>query len=285
MGLNLGTFIATGTQAGAQVAGALPSSSPGSNQPAIATLGTFSGLAATAGAAGVAAAGGVASVSATAAGGGLLGAGAAALNALPIVGSIIAGLAIIALKIFKGADPRQVPASKIVETFNVAKRLIGYAYMHGMIDREQALQGIEYLHQVGLQLYQKNAAALGSTITQNSIINLENGIVTSINAINSYTPTLQESLDVSQVPGWSIEINPYTGAKDGRNIYPESVAAGYGLAQEYLKAVGSNPISQAVSTVSGLIDKAAASVGIKSSSLKTLGLAAIGVLLVKRFLI
>lgn len=283
MGINLGALIPV-VGAGGQIAGALPSSSPGSNQGTFATVGTISSLAATGGAAGVAAAGGTASVAATAAGGGLSGAAATTLAVLPVVGAVIAALAIIALKIFKGADPRQVPASKIVEAFNVAKRLIGYAYMHGMITQDEALAGIEYLRQVGHQLYQQNAAALGPTITANSVANLDGGLNDSLTAIQTHSPTSKETLDVSQVANWSIKINPYTGANDGRDIYPESVAAGYGIAQKYLETIGQGVVGGALSVVNGVTDKIAASIGISGSMVKVLAAGLAGLLLLKRFI-
>ncbi len=120
--------------------GGLFGGGPGSNQPAFSKVGAGTGL--------VAAGGGAAAGTAA----------ASALAATSGIGALLIPVILLLSKTFKGADPFQVPASRIEQAFEVGSDNLYLVARSGMISKAEAAQGMQIFLQKGIEYYDQTIA-------------------------------------------------------------------------------------------------------------------------------
>jgi hypothetical protein len=186
--------------------GGLFGGSPGSNQPAFAKVGAVTGI-------GFA----VASI----------------VTPIPIAGQILGPVIALLSKIFKGADPFQVPASRIEQAFEAGSdNLLLIAQSNGMISREEAAQGMQIFLQKGIEYYDQMVARDPriQRAAEKGKRNMSQVIQDEIRGVLAKPVLKMQPIDLGEarklylragLPGW----------------YPESLQAGANLADEFLNAI------------------------------------------------
>jgi hypothetical protein len=154
---------------------------------------------------------------------------------VPIL-DIVAVAGTIASLIFKGADPRQVPASKIEQVFEAAADKINAAKGAGMITRDQASALMDQFIQMGDQVYQQNP-----TLGLNTGSPGGKGIANMTSVIQA-----EKNSSKMQLPdNVTIEINPdaakgYYPTTGTSGWYSESISAADQVASQALAALPKN---------------------------------------------
>lgn len=185
---------------------------------------------------------GVASTTGTALGMGATGLLGGAVGAATL--GIGAAAAIIASLVFHGADPNQVPAAKINQTFIGASDKLAAAHANGMITKEQATSGMEWLKSEAQALWQQYPTLAGSTNSK---------ISSTLSQIDSVV-TAEESGAKMQVPdNITVEINPdavsgYYPTAGTSGWYSDSIKAANQIASTYLSSLPKNFPTTAEST-------------------------------------
>lgn len=195
-----------------------------------------------------------------------------ALTVVAIAGAwaaVLVPVLIILAKIFKGADPRQVPASQIEQAFEAASDNLYVVAKVGMITKEQAAYGMQLFLQKGVEYYaqmpQLGKAGNKGAGNMGKIIKDE---ITAVLALPVVAPvpiniTKAHALYKANFPG------------GGKGWYAKSVEAGNKLADDFLKAVqeaGSSPAQAAAGSASGPGATAAAVAAVAGSPSKLFGL-------------
>jgi hypothetical protein len=184
------------------------------------------GAIATGAAAAVAAAGGAASAAAS--GGILLAATAAgpfAAIAIPVL--------ILLSRLFKGADPRQVPASEIEQMFEAAADNFYALAKVGMIDIQDAAHAMQILIEQGAAYYQKvpNLGRAGGKGIANMTAVIQAEIDATL-ALPSNIPVIP--VDIAVAHGYYIS---------GAGWYASSIAGANKLTDNFLVSYSRSPIS------------------------------------------
>lgn len=184
---------------------------------------------------------------------------------VPVIGGIVAGVALIAALIFKGADPRQVPASKIEQVFQGAADKLYRAVQAGMITVDQAVAGMEMFIDMGKEIYSQNPSLGAATNSPGG-----KGIANMVKVIEA------EEAAARQLHGTAIkaEIDPnavknFYPTQGTSGWYSESLAAADQVAGDYLAGLPRNfatPVKavQAAGTV-------AAEASVTDGSIQVLG--------------
>lgn len=232
----------TGLNSAASVAGQIPAS-PGVNQKIFGVAAGVTGLVGTGAALAVAAAGGTASAAAS--GGALL----AATAAGPLA-AILIPVMILLSRIFKGADPRQVPASQIEQAFEVAADNLYAVAKAGMVTKAQAASGMQVFLQKGVEYFGQMQSQL-ATAGNKGAANMGKVIRDEITAVLALPVVAPVPVDLAKAQVLYKANLPGGGA----GWYPKSVAAGNNLADEFLKAMvteGTSPAQVAAGPVAAL---------------------------------
>jgi hypothetical protein len=123
--------------------------------------------------------------------GGLLGI-TSATTAATVVGAVISGIVLAASLIFHGADPNQVPAAKIEQTYEAIADWIQRLFEAGAIDKQTALALFNSLIQGAQQ------AEYSNPIAQRDPRPFKNGAAHAQMVINKYNvPKVQGAADVT----------------------------------------------------------------------------------------
>lgn len=180
------------------------------------------------GAAAGATAAGIAAVSGTS----IAAAGATAAPLTLGISAAVAGLAALVSTFFKGANPLQVPAAKVEQTFELACDNLWTFYKLGMLSKDAALQGMRDMLTAGQQSLQAlilqfpgSQADITKAVNKGQV-NMAKTINAEMAGFSVYTPP------VSNVPlDFSTAQSQFTG---GPGWYPESLAASLQLTQQWV---------------------------------------------------
>jgi|GEM_PF-5494337 len=175
--------------------------------------------------------------------------------AIPIAGAVVAGLALLAGLIFHGADPRQVPASKIEQSFEAAADKLHEMMLAGMISVAQAVAGQQACIAAVRAMMDQYHSQLGDKIYSGTIANVTKVINDQIAQTQAHAalPGVPTTLQV-QPSSVILEIDPNSASKyypqDGTaGWYPESVQSGDTLVNHYLSTLPENfPVATTFST-------------------------------------
>lgn len=140
---------------------------------------------------------------------------------------IAPGLSLIG-KIFHGADPRQVPASKIEQAFEAAAKNLYALAKAGMITVEQALTGMQSFLQTGLGYYTQMSGQLGKA-GEAGKVTLAQKINEQISKTSILPATTAVPLDLAKAHALYIQKQP--------GWYDESVDAATQLTDQYLQSL------------------------------------------------
>jgi hypothetical protein len=118
----------------------------------------------------------------------------------------IPALIAIAKKLFRGADPAQVPAAQIEQAFEAAANNLYYVAQAGMISKEQAAAGMQVFLQQGIEYEGKanlGAAAQKGAANMTKVIQAEITGVMSLGAISAVPLDLAKARTLYQTgSGW-----------------------------------------------------------------------------------
>ena len=226
-----------GTSTAAGVLGAI-NAGPGANQSVF----QFAGLAAS----GIATASAFAAsaVSAAAAAGATVSGSTAFLAAAGPWGALAAGVIAVLAVIFKGADPRQVPASQVEQCFELAGLIVSEASVRGYITPTEASAAQQSFWQLALQYEQQQVAPLGGNAYSRAVKNLNQVFGVQVQTSNGRAPAAPLALDVEAAvhcfsaspPGW----------------YAQSITAGQELARQYFEhLLASRPAASTAPSLGG----------------------------------
>ncbi len=163
--------------------------------------------------------------------------GALTAGSATIVGAIVAVAVLIILKLFKGADPRQVPAAKIEQMFEAAADNLYALWANGMITRNEANAGMDWLSQAGTQFFTQHP-------------NLFDGNFSSGPGSRGVR-NMQQVIQAEKVPATPVKIKVEKDVALAHTFYPnlpigpghwykEGVQMGQQLADEYVDALPKN---------------------------------------------
>lgn len=208
----------------------------------------------------------------------------AASDPEPISKAIISMLADIS-SFFHGANPLQVPASKIVESFQLYVHNLFRLVREGWISQSEAQFGMQAALQAGTQyLQQSNLGSAG----QAGVVNLQQAINQSISALGGLSGVaLKPEIDINSARMLYVGNTHGYDETDARILYPESVQAAMRLTDSFLTSLPArSAVSTVLSTVEGGVNQAVSalgtSLGIDTSTLKTLALILVGVIVLKK---
>ena len=164
-------------------------------------------------------------------------------SAATIVGLVATPVLILIGKIFHGADPRQVPASQVEQSFEAASNNLCYVGQAGMISRDEALAGMRLFLQKGDQFYAEQGKALGAA-GEKGKANMHKVIEAEISAASrAIQPTRTRALDLAAASALY--------EKPGKaGWYKESLEAAARLADAYLAELPKAPAEKVASAVS-----------------------------------
>jgi hypothetical protein len=166
--------------------------------------------------------------------------GASAVSAGTGIPKALTTLGLISL-IFKGADPRQVPAAQIEQGFTVGADNLYAVAKAGMITKEQAASGMQTFLQTAIDYLGQMKAQLGKAADK-AAANIGPIIRNEITAVLALPSVPAVPIDLVKAQALYKANLPGAGA----GWYPKSVAAGNSLADEFLKTLMGSVSSDAI---------------------------------------
>lgn len=192
--------------------------------------------------------------SATAAGGAALSGSAATIAAIgsaaTVVGLVAIPVMILLGKIFKGADPRQVPASQIEQAFEAAADNAYAVGKAGMISREEAVAAMRLFLKKGEEFYAQSAAALGKAgpkglANMRKVVNAEIAV-----ALRDVATARTRSLDLAAAPRLYVK-----GPVGKGHWYKESLDAATRLMDSHLASLPKSAVEKATSMLTAPVSE------------------------------
>lgn len=149
---------------------------------------------------------------------------AASLSTVGLIGAAVLAVYELCRLIFKGADPNQIPASKIEQVYECFSEAMQMLYQHGLIAQNTAISMMNAAIQ-GAQQAELNAPAYAKDSRP-----FNNGVT---NATNSINGLIKQTQTIQPIPLLSLTLEGaraiYMGAFDitAGHWYPASVAQAY----------------------------------------------------------
>jgi len=163
--------------------------------------------------------------------------------AATVVGLVATPVILLLGKIFRGADPRQVPAAKIEQAFEAGACNVGAVARAGMLSQAEALAAMQLFLQKGDEFYKEMAKGLGPA-GERGKANMHKVIGDWITALRREVAlTRKRPLNLAAARKLYIPVT-----KSG--WYRESLEAGARLADSYLASLPQNVAEKASSVLS-----------------------------------
>lgn len=149
---------------------------------------------------------------------------------------------ILLSKIFKGADPRQVPAAKIEQVFEATAINLERLVEVGMLSKAEAAATQQALIQKGYEYYDDPSVVLG-VAEDKGRANMTAVIKSVISQTQALADRLLVAVDLQAARALHLP------ARDSRKWYPESLAAASQLTDQILQAIPPRSVGDAVGQV------------------------------------
>lgn len=191
-------------------------------------------------------------------------------------------------KLFPGADPRQVPASEIEQTFEIFSDNLQRMVREGWITVQEAQAGMQQAIASGTQYLQQSglgAAAQAGIVNMTTVINNEiNGTAAKFSGV-----PLKPAIDINAARMVYVgKTQGYDGA-DARIWYDKAISSAAQLTDAFLASLPARNV--ATGTIAGVEGAASQAVtvlssvlGVDTSTIKTLVLIFLGVILIRKVL-
>ena len=153
---------------------------------------------------------------------------------------------ILLSKIFKGADPRQVPAARIEQVFEAASIHVQRLTEVGMISKPEAAGLFDALLQKGNEYYDDPSVVLGVAEVKGWA-----NMAAVIRAVTSQTAAFADRPLISADLAKARTL--YLPARDARTWYPESLAAASQLTDQIVQSIPARSVGDAVGQAAAAI--------------------------------